>query len=349
MLNKFLTTLALVGLCYNSALAAGSMQESAQEIAQSLVSETLPGGPGTIAIGSVVHGDGTCSALSSFLEEELVDAMFNAGSSGYSIIERSQLDAIFNELELVFDGTVTPETAIQIGQIKGVRGIISGRITSFSDRILFRVRLIDTESGTIFSSARSEFPITQPVSELMAERSRAYCGFSESATSSRESTAYQSAFSTLPITSSPLGTPYSGTELRVDATAVNFSQEDGNLTASLRITNTSSKPITISYINNSYSVADDRGNIFQFTGSDFWQGVKICDSSDYSRCVGQRDSDVTLILPGNAAQLNFSLSSRDASQIGVVSIALDLILGTDATDRSEWRVETVSILDIQPN
>lgn len=255
--------LALIGA--TASFAADSPEGSSAEIAKKLVTKTLPGGPGSIAVGSIAHSDGTCSELTRFLEEEMVDALFNANTGNYNIIERSQLNAIFRELELVFDGTIAPDTAVKIGQVKGVRGLVSGKITEYSDRILFRVRLINTKDGTIFSSSKSEFPITQPVRDLSKIRSRELCGYSAapaSATASIQSTTAQTNATTTPSAVGGPASAYEGNGYVVRVRNLSFAKNRNEIAVALRITNTSEKDMSFSYIKSTLAASDDNGNIF---------------------------------------------------------------------------------------
>jgi len=96
--------------------------------------------------------------------DELVTQLFKSGE--FSVIERSQLEAIMQEQNLGQSGRVNASTAAQIGQILGVQAILTGSITQFSiERVsggfagiggsysraesMVDVRLIDTNTAEI--------------------------------------------------------------------------------------------------------------------------------------------------------------------------------------------------------
>jgi curli biogenesis system outer membrane secretion channel CsgG len=79
--------------------------------------------------------------------DELVTQLFETGK--FSLVERSQLDAILAEQNLGQSGRVNPSQAADIGRILGVQLILTGSITKFS---------IDTKGGGFrgFSANYSE-------------------------------------------------------------------------------------------------------------------------------------------------------------------------------------------------
>ena len=62
--------------------------------------------------------------------DELVTQLFKTGT--FSLVERSQLDAILAEQNLGQSGRVNPSQAAEIGRLLGVQVILTGSITKFS-------------------------------------------------------------------------------------------------------------------------------------------------------------------------------------------------------------------------
>lgn len=77
--------------------------------------------------------------------DELVTQLFRTGK--FSLVERSQLDAILAEQNLGQSGRVNPAQAAEIGRLLGVQVILTGSITKFS---------IDTKGGG-FGRIRAEY------------------------------------------------------------------------------------------------------------------------------------------------------------------------------------------------
>ena len=68
--------------------------------------------------------------------DELVTQLFGTGK--FSLVERSQLDAVLAEQNLGQSGLVNPAQAAEVGRLLGVQLILTGSITKFS---------IDTKAG----------------------------------------------------------------------------------------------------------------------------------------------------------------------------------------------------------
>ncbi len=77
--------------------------------------------------------------------DELVTQLFNTGE--FSVIERSQLDAVLAEQNLGQSGLVNPTQAASVGRLLGVQLILTGSITKFS---------IDRKGGG-FGGFRAEY------------------------------------------------------------------------------------------------------------------------------------------------------------------------------------------------
>ena len=81
---------------------------------------------------------------------------------GFNVIERAQLRAIINEQNLGYSGVLKPETITELGEIYGVKGIITGTVgnfqTDYYTSILastpyssasVTIKLIDVETGSL--------------------------------------------------------------------------------------------------------------------------------------------------------------------------------------------------------
>ncbi|MFP4522823.1 MAG: CsgG/HfaB family protein [Fibrobacterota bacterium] len=77
--------------------------------------------------------------------EMLTTSMIKAGF--FSVIERSQLDKILNEQSLGQSGIIEGETAVEVGKVLGVDGVVIGSISKYDDSVEGDVRIIDVRTG----------------------------------------------------------------------------------------------------------------------------------------------------------------------------------------------------------
>jgi hypothetical protein len=80
-------------------------------------------------------------AITDRLREELLRA------GRYTVVDRGQIEAVLAEQALQQTGCTTQECAVEVGQILGVRKIISGRVTKLGeDQWLVSAQMIDVET-----------------------------------------------------------------------------------------------------------------------------------------------------------------------------------------------------------
>ena len=152
-------------------------------LATQIVSRSVAADRTTIAIASFPHVDDTCSELSNFLVDELVLNLFSLPGNQLSIIERSQLDRIFSELELSLSGAVDANTTKELGRVHGVETLLVGTLTNLGDDLRVNARLIDTETAQVYSAAAVNIPRTSTFEELMQRPAAGGCTMAASQSS----------------------------------------------------------------------------------------------------------------------------------------------------------------------
>jgi len=83
------------------------------------------------------------------LTNRLSIELFNTGR--FSILERSQMDAILKEQGFQLSGCTSSECAIQAGQLLNVEQMVIGSISKIGEMFSVEVRLIDVETGKIIA------------------------------------------------------------------------------------------------------------------------------------------------------------------------------------------------------
>ncbi len=81
------------------------------------------------------------------LSNRLAIELFNTGR--FSILERSQMDAILKEQGFQLSGCTSSECAIQAGQLLNVEQMVTGSISKIGEIFSIEVRLIDVQTGRI--------------------------------------------------------------------------------------------------------------------------------------------------------------------------------------------------------
>jgi lipid-binding SYLF domain-containing protein len=97
-----------------------------------------------------VKGDLGEKDAGAIIAEWMINALYM--SNKYDLRERVLLKKILEEQELGMTGIIDKKTATKIGEIYGVKGIITGSVIKWGDIIYINARLIDTENGAILKA-----------------------------------------------------------------------------------------------------------------------------------------------------------------------------------------------------
>ena len=348
---------ALTGLLMSSgqAFSASSVDSSLDELASQIVERTSTEERPTIGISTFTHSDGTCTQLSNYVTEFIVDSLFNAGNGKIDIIERSQLSAIFREMELVFDGTIAPDTAKKLGEIEGVDAVVTGSLIEFGEVVKIQSRLIGTSDGRLFATARSEFPSVGSVAKMMANRSRAQCGFTDK-TGAQQVTATQETPAAPRQTQSGDASGSIADSSRLfqsdvfDAqiSTLVYSKSKGDYSFGIRFKNTADTTIVLSHFPGTLTVSDGQGGMLTYK-SGSWSGIRTCYSENrLDLCNGSDPRYGTIIAPGKIAQLNFAMTGEKGIEAPQLSIGLEQIVTPDYSDKDAYGVQSIGFYDLQP-
>ena len=316
---------------------AEDLHAGLDEIAERIVGLAAEGS--TVAVSTVTHDDGTCSELSNFASETLINDLFTASEGRLRLIERSQLGAIFREMNLVFDGTVAPAAARRLGEIQGVESIVTGRVTTFGETVQVVARLIGTEDGAVLAVAEADFPLLDAVEAMMAGRSREACGFAPAPGGDDATPAGERP--------RPEGGPtFASDVFEAEVVGLHYAPSTGEASAAIRFRNTSEAPIGLSYVSKSLAVADGAGGFMSL--KDTWSGIRVC-STTRSRCTAGNSSYATTIPAGKAAQLNFDLEGASDVEDPSLTMSMEFVVTPNAADTETYDVRMVSFFDVAPS
>ena len=158
-------TIFIFGL--NNSFGSSGIEDGMSEMAVKIVANSKSKNKHSIGITSFPHVNGDYSELSNYISDELVVQLFSVSDSGIEIIERNQMNKIFKELHLSSTGIIDGESIQQLGKLHGVDALVLGSITDLGEQIKINARLVDTETGRVFSAAGIMIPKTNNVKVLM--------------------------------------------------------------------------------------------------------------------------------------------------------------------------------------
>lgn len=108
----------------------------------------LDGEPRNIGVtppeGDETHGE--------FLQDEIIAAFLRARFPGLEIYERSRLNVLLEEAAFGISGLVAEETAVDVGNMVGVDGVVVASILEVGDLFSISARLVDTTTGRIIGA-----------------------------------------------------------------------------------------------------------------------------------------------------------------------------------------------------
>ena len=86
------------------------------------------------------------------LREELTHELVKSGN--YQVIERSKIDRVLKEQSLVQSGILSEDESIKIGKLLSAEGVVVGSVIRENQYVTIIARIVDTETGKIWSSSR---------------------------------------------------------------------------------------------------------------------------------------------------------------------------------------------------
>ena len=145
--------LMLVGEVAFAHPVSGTIEAGLQDLAQIIANKSNQNDADVVAVLPFPNSDGTCSVLSTYLADELIQSLFSVNGSKVRIIERSQLEALLHEIKIGEGGLLNPVTTQKLGTLSGVKALVLGTVTIIGNHIRINARLISTANGQAVSAA----------------------------------------------------------------------------------------------------------------------------------------------------------------------------------------------------
>ncbi len=97
--------------------------------------------------------------------EWLITSLVKTGR--FDIVERAQLQKILKEQQLGMTGMISQETAARVGELLGVKVIITGSVIQIGNTVEVNARLINVEDGSILKAEKIRGPGLEAIERMM--------------------------------------------------------------------------------------------------------------------------------------------------------------------------------------
>jgi hypothetical protein len=105
-----------------------------------------------IALTEFPYGDG----LNNLTKNVYESLSITFAQKGMQVVERSQIEKVFQEQKLSHSGLIDLSTAQKMGQLLGTEAIVLGTTTDMGNNVAIRARLVDVGKGVVIAAAQVE-------------------------------------------------------------------------------------------------------------------------------------------------------------------------------------------------
>jgi len=273
---------------------APSLDAGLTQLATDIVAKSKEKDRHKIAVLPFPNTDGTCSVLSNFLVDKLINSLFQVPDSGQTIVERSQLEALLDELEMGEKGLLDASTTQKLGSIHGVQALILGSITPSTNQIDVTARLVATDTGAVFASASTTFPRTSDITEWLRQpvTTGANCGLKGKRVATSAAAVAGAQVQAADSENSDKVQTYTFEEFRFEFKSVRT--EGKTATVVMAVANTSNHPSAFILAVPEPILEDGEGNQMKLTDV---KGVSRCQEKYSSGCIFTHADDFFPLLP----------------------------------------------------
>jgi TolB-like protein len=146
-----LLTCSLAMPCHAASFSA-FMDSLTRQIAVELSGK----GKQCVAVVDFVDLDGNANTLGKYMAEEILVRLFWKGE--IRVVERRLINKMNEEMKLHGSGLIDTGAARRIGSFLGVDAICAGIVTELQNTVKVNARMIDAQTGEVFSVATVEIP-----------------------------------------------------------------------------------------------------------------------------------------------------------------------------------------------
>jgi TolB-like protein len=256
---------------------SGSIEGGPQDLAQTIVTKSNQTDADVIAVLPFPNSDGSCSVLSTYLADELIQSLFTVAGTRLKIIERSQLDALLREIKIGEGGLLNPATTQKLGTLSGVKALALGTVAVVGDHIRINARLISAASGQTVSAAAVSIARNGEIDGLMQQpigSANGVCGSSGlgNSDSASDSSGNQSSPQAVSASGAPVAT-HEGVTFTVQS--VSRSTDKKSISVVLALTDKLKNSIRAVMGQPKASLIDDKATLAE---TDQTNGIQVCNN-----------------------------------------------------------------------
>jgi TolB-like protein len=166
-------TKILVGvLVLTTSLRADELGATLESVSTGLITSLKTSESKTVAVLSFSNLDGQTSLLGRFLAEELTVTLTSKSSeSGFSVVDRHNLERILAELKLSSSGLADPENAKKVGKLANLDAMIVGTLVDLGSSYRWTSKLIETQTAKIIGATAVSLGATEEIRTLWSTSS----------------------------------------------------------------------------------------------------------------------------------------------------------------------------------
>lgn len=191
--------------------------KAVDDLVQKLSEVNLPTKPIRLAIvplTSSVESNDAKNTFGEYLTETIIGKI-SENTSQFKVFERSRLDAIFKENELMLSGMMKPSEAIRIGELLPIDALFSGTYTKLKSYVDVSGRLIDVTSGEILSTYSGRIRMTKNIKTLFPDNPATGNSPNTQGTNSTESSTNSTTIQVIAVTPTHEQSPEEVCQIRI--------------------------------------------------------------------------------------------------------------------------------------
>ena len=337
MCKKAYFLILTVFLCVNSAFAADSIESSITEISDKIVGDKDKISQGSFVIGvtSFRHSDNSCSGLGNYYSELLMESLMHSELNA-EFIDRITLDRLQRELEFNRSPAVAIDTAREFGKNYGAGALMLGTLTTDDNQVRVMVKLVDTETSRMITTASSSFPNNSEVKSMLKNKSQAICPDYNRSTGMANTNPLANDLETRPV--------WESYEMKAVIKSIKYDKSKKLTEAVVDFYNKLDTNLFVSLNNKEGYIADEKGEKIPL---DDLKGMKVCKQSDIRYC---KESDDTMlrIAPKSRLRSNFFFKSKKKWDVAS-SLVLYMYTRNYRESKDEWNNidATIDFIDIK--